>query len=79
MEHDHPYAKPDIPVGTASAKEPICGMTVAVKPEMRHAEVRGETFHYCSEKCQTKFEADPWFYASGRATGRKTAAPANVQ
>jgi Cu+-exporting ATPase len=54
-------------------------MTVAVKPDGRHAEFGGETFHFCSEKCQTKFKADPWHYASGRAAGVKKAAPADVQ
>ncbi|MBC7137957.1 MAG: heavy metal translocating P-type ATPase [Defluviimonas sp.] len=79
MEHDHHHAAQDIPAGTETAKDPVCGMTVTVKPDGRHAEFQGETFHFCSGKCQTKFEADPWFYASGRAAGRKKAAPANVQ
>ncbi|MBO9501530.1 heavy metal translocating P-type ATPase [Brevundimonas sp. A19_0] len=78
MEHDHQHAAPDIPAGTETTKDPVCGMTVAVKPDGRHAEFQGETFHFCSEKCQTKFNADPWFYASGRAAGQKKAAPANV-
>ena len=79
MEHDHHHAAPDIPAGANTAKDPVCGMTVAVKPDGRHAEFQDETFHFCSEKCQTKFKADPWFYASGRAAGQKKAAPANVQ
>jgi len=79
MEHDHQHATPAISAGSETAKDPVCGMTVAVKPGGRHAEFKGETFHFCSEKCQTKFKADPWFYASGRAAGQKKAAPANVQ
>jgi P-type Cu+ transporter len=79
MEHDDHHPAPGIPAGTETAKDPVCGMTVAVKPDGRHAEFQGETFHFCSGKCQTKFKADPWFYASGRAAGRKKAAPANVQ
>ena len=79
MEHDHHHAAPDIPAGSETAKDPVCGMTVAAKPDGRHAEFQGETFHFCSEKCQTKFKADPWFYASGRAAGQKKATPANVQ
>ena len=78
MDRDHQVAS-DIPEGAETAKDPVCGMTVAVKPDARRAEFQGETFHFCSGKCQTKFEADPWFYASGRAAGRKKAAPANVQ
>jgi Cu+-exporting ATPase len=79
MEHDHHHTKPEIPAGTETAKDPVCGMTVAVKRDGRHAAFQGETFHFCSEKCQTKFRADPWFYASGRAAGRVKAAPTNVQ
>ena len=79
MQHDHHHAAPDIPAGTASAKDPVCGMTVGVKPDGRHAEFEGKTFHFCSEKCQSKFKADPWFYASGRAAEQKQTMPANVQ
>ena len=79
MDHDHHHTSPHIPAGTETAKDPVCGMTVAVKPDGRHAEFDGATFHFCSEKCQTKFKADPWFYASGRAAGQRKAAPANVQ
>jgi Cu+-exporting ATPase len=78
MDHDQ-HAKSDIPEGAETAKDPVCGMTVAIKPDTRHAEFEEKTFHFCSEKCQTKFEGDPWFYASGRAAGRKKAEPANVQ
>jgi len=79
MDHDHHHAAHDIPAGSETAKDPVCGMTVAIKPDGRHAEFQGETFHFCSETCQTKFRADPWFYASGRAGEHKKAAPANVQ
>ncbi|MCA1973479.1 MAG: heavy metal translocating P-type ATPase [Caenispirillum sp.] len=79
MEHDHHPAAPETPSGAATAKDPVCGMTVAVEADGRHAEFQGTTFHFCSEKCRTKFNADPWFYASGRAAERKKAAPANVK
>ncbi|WP_042246695.1 heavy metal translocating P-type ATPase [Paracoccus sp. PAMC 22219] len=79
MDHDHHHATPDIPAGTETAKDPVCGMTVAVKPDGRRAMFGDKTFHFCSEKCKTTFKADPWFYASGRAAGQKKAAPANAQ
>jgi Cu+-exporting ATPase len=79
MHHDHHHAAPDNPAGTETAKDPVCGMTVAVKPDGRHAEFGGETFHFCSEKCQTKFKGDPWFYATGRNSERPKAAAADVQ
>ena len=71
-------AGPAIATGI-TAIDPVCGMTVTLKPETRTEVFGGKDFHFCSAKCQTKFEADPWFYASGRAAGRKKAAPANVQ
>jgi Cu+-exporting ATPase len=51
-------------------------MTVTPRPDGPQALFRDETFHFCSEKCRTRFTADPWFYASGRAALRRKAAPA---
>lgn len=79
MEHDHQHLNSDIAEGAETAKDPVCGMTVAVEGNMRHAEFQGTSFHFCSDKCQTKFKTDPWFYASGRGTGRKKTAPADAQ
>lgn len=79
MDHDHHHASSDIPAGTETAKDPVCGMTVAVKPDGHRAVFGDKTFHFCSEKCKTRFKVDPWFYASGRAAGQKKAAPANAQ
>jgi P-type Cu+ transporter len=67
------------PASGPTAIDPVCGMTVSLKPDTRTESFGGGDFHFCSGKCQTKFQADPWFYASGRAAGRKKAAPANVQ
>ena len=79
MDHDHHHAAPDIPTGAETVKDPVCGMTVAVKPDGRHAAFGDETFHFCSEKCQTKFKEDPWFYATGRSAERPKVAPADAQ
>ena len=78
MEHEH-HATPEISAGAKTTQDPVCGMTVAIKADGHHASFDGETFHFCSEKCQQKFKADPWFYASGRAARRKTATKENVQ
>ena len=79
MDHDHHHESPEIPMGATTAKDPVCGMTVVIKPDTRHADFGDKSFHFCSGKCETKFNADPWFYASGRAEGRVKAAPANTQ
>ena len=66
-EHHHEDA---IPVGADTAKDPVCGMTVEVKDGTRSETFGGEAFHFCSAKCQEKFKADPYFYASGNAAKR---------
>ncbi|CDX42909.1 Copper-transporting P-type ATPase [Mesorhizobium sp. ORS 3359] len=43
-------------------RDPVCGMTVdpaAGKPTAEHG---GRTFHFCSERCRTKFVAEPESY-----------------
>ncbi|MDZ4094107.1 MAG: heavy metal-binding domain-containing protein, partial [Paracoccaceae bacterium] len=59
--------------------DPVCGMTVTLKPETRTEVFGGKDFHFCSDKCQIKFKADPWFYAKGRAVGQVKPAAAAVQ
>ena len=84
---DHHPADPEMSAVPAAsgistgptANDPVCGMIVTVGPDTRTESFGGTDVHFCSGKCQTKFKADPWFYASGRAAGRKKAAPANVQ
>ncbi len=65
-DHDH-AAGPDHP---ATARDPVCGMSVTIRPEARQAEFDGQTHYFCSEKCRTRFKADPWFYLSGNAGKR---------
>jgi Cu+-exporting ATPase len=79
MCHDHHHAAPEIPEGTETAKDPVCGMTVSIGSDTRHEEFKGKTLHFCSEKYQTKFKADPSLYAADRAAEHKKPAPANVQ
>ena len=73
--HDH-QTKDDMPAEAlksgegATAVDPVCGMTVSLKPDTRLQRYDGQTFHFCSEKCRTKFKTDPWFYASGNASKR---------
>ena len=41
--------------------DPVCGMEVA-EDKGYHADLGGETYHFCSEQCLQKFEADPTQY-----------------
>jgi len=69
-DHDHHHshgasccsAKGAAPAAEAVIRDPVCGMTVdpaAGKPAAEHA---GRTFHFCSERCRTKFQAEPKAY-----------------
>ncbi len=63
----------------AMAVDPVCGMSVAIKPDARSREHGGETFYFCSDNCLAKFEADPHFYASGNAANAKQRVEAGTQ
>ena len=63
----------------ASAIDPVCGMTVTLKPDTRSEAFGGKDFHFCSEKYQTKLKADPWFYASGKAPTKCPTVAATAQ
>ncbi|MBZ9760426.1 cadmium-translocating P-type ATPase [Mesorhizobium sp. CA8] len=55
-------AKNTAPAGEPVIRDPVCGMTVdpaAGKPTAEHG---GRTFHFCSERCRTKFQAEPEGY-----------------
>ncbi|TPN93111.1 heavy metal translocating P-type ATPase [Mesorhizobium sp. B1-1-5] len=57
-------AKNIAPDTEAVIRDPVCGMTVdpaAGKPTAEHG---GRTFHFCSERCRTKFQAEPETYLS---------------
>jgi Cu+-exporting ATPase len=80
MDHGHSHANSTIPEGADTATDPVCGMTIAIGHKTRHAEFQDKTFHFCSEKCQTKFESDPWFYATDRSSEQPDrGTPANVE
>ena len=44
------------------ARDPVCGMTVDPATSKHRFGYRGETFHFCSAGCRTKFAADPAKY-----------------
>jgi Cu+-exporting ATPase len=42
--------------------DPVCGMTVDPATSNHRAEHEGQTYHFCSAGCRTKFAADPVKY-----------------
>lgn len=72
--HDHGHGH-----GAATAKDPVCGMTVTLgqgKPTFDHA---GTTYHFCNPGCRTKFQADPEHYLSGAHKKPAEAMPAGTK
>lgn len=54
-DHDHNTASTEV-------LDPACGMTVDPATSKHRFEHHGETFHFCSAGCRTKFAADPAKY-----------------
>ena len=52
---DHADAK-------AGVRDPVCGMTVDPATSKHRFDYSGETFHFCSAGCRSKFAADPQNY-----------------
>ena len=43
-------------------RDPVCGMSVDPATSQHRFDYHGETFHFCSAGCRTKFAADPGQY-----------------
>jgi Cu+-exporting ATPase len=48
--------------GNALVRDPVCGMSVDPATIEHRFNYRGETYHFCSAGCRTKFIADPAQY-----------------
>ncbi|MBE1162711.1 heavy metal translocating P-type ATPase [Dyella acidiphila] len=53
--------------GQATAKDPVCGMTVDPSTTPHHAEHEGHVHHFCAAGCKQKFIANPSLYLQPRA------------
>jgi len=53
-QHDG-HARPS----EGQARDPVCGMTVAVATAKHKAEHDGQTYYFCSARCREKFVAEP--------------------
>ena len=49
---------------TPLVKDPVCGMDVDPAASEHRVQHGGQTFHFCSEHCQTRFESGPADYLS---------------
>jgi len=58
--HHHHSASEPAP-GAPSETDPVCGMQVS-RDSRFHAEHQGTVYHFCSERCEQRFQADPQRY-----------------
>ena len=63
---DNAASATDLP----TAIDPVCGMTVKITETSRKHDHHGVTYHFCGEKCRTRFQADAYFFLSGNAKKR---------
>lgn len=77
--HAHEHTEPQMTAGSETSIDPVCGMTVAVKDGTSQTSHRDESFYFCSDKCQSKFEADPHYYTSGNALNAAPTSSAGTQ
>ena len=57
-QHSH---DPEIDEHESGLQDPVCGMMV--KPDSPYqADYQGKRFHFCSQKCQVRFNAEPMKY-----------------
>ena len=64
--------------GSASVKDPVCGMTVDPEKTGHHAVHERHDYHFCSAGCRTKFIANPAKYVSGSPQPATTVAAGAV-
>jgi Cu+-exporting ATPase len=76
--HDHAHRGHGGQAADSGAKalDPVCGMSVDPATSKHRFDHRGETYHFCSAGCRTKFAADPQAYLDNSKP--KAAAPAGA-
>src|SRR3977135_2414293 len=60
--HDHSSHHHHHAEDSAKVRDPVCGMNVDPATSKHRFDHSGETFHFCSAGCRTKFAADPDSY-----------------
>ena len=61
-----------------SVRDPVCGMNVDPATTKHQLEYHGDTYHFCSAGCRSKFEAAPEQYLGNTNEKRPAEAPAGT-
>ncbi|MDP1702700.1 MAG: heavy metal translocating P-type ATPase [Aestuariivirga sp.] len=65
--HEHPNDTMAHSTRTATAIDPVCGMTVDTASAKHKADHKGHTYYFCSAGCKAKFVTDPAKYLEASA------------
>jgi len=65
-DHGHGGHAHAAPKSGDIVRDPVCGMTVDPEAGKPTATFGGHTYHFCSESCRTKFQADPETYLTAK-------------
>jgi P-type Cu+ transporter len=57
----------------ATVTDPFCGMTIDPAKAVASSNYDGQTYHFCSRGCKTKFDVAPAEYAGAAAAPVATA------
>ncbi len=52
-----------------AAKDPVCGMTVRIRPEAITDDYEGTRFYFCCPRCRERFRSEPAKYLGARRNG----------
>ncbi len=66
-------------VAGAVIRDPVCGMTVDPAAGKPTAEHDGRLYHFCGERCRSKFEAEPQKYLTASDPARAKPQPKGTQ
>jgi Cu+-exporting ATPase len=72
LSHDHHHHHDAAESGIV---DPVCGMTVDPRTSKHRSDYRGNTYHFCSIGCRTKFEATPQRYLEKPEATQQAAVP----
>jgi P-type Cu+ transporter len=78
--HDHAAHESgahEMPAG-ATAIDPVCGMKVDPHTAAHRHDHQGRTYYFCSDRCRSRFAADPAKYLNPAAADAERSAPAGT-
>jgi len=78
---DTPRHEPDSLPGSPDlqgdmAVDPVCGMDLRITQGTPTSTFSDQSHFFCSDRCQQKFDLDPWFYLSGNSARAQPVATA---